>query len=58
MSKNEYFKKCLRKWDEFGSKKVVHKTDSLLHLKELYKTLKKAGINCILISDAVSNYLI
>ena len=53
IGRNGYHKKCMRLWDECGSKKVVLKTDSLAHLKELSKSCKKAGINSKMICDAV-----
>lgn len=53
MGKNKYYKKCMELWDDCGSKKVVLKTNSLAHLKELYAECQKKKIHSILICDAV-----
>jgi len=53
MGKNKYYKKCMELLDDCGSKKVVLKTNSLAHLKELDAECQKKKIHSILICDAV-----
>jgi PTH2 family peptidyl-tRNA hydrolase len=47
-----YYKKALKAWDEFGSKKIVLKAKNLEELEETHKKCKHKGIPSLLISDA------
>ena len=47
-----YYKKALKAWDEFGSKKIVLRAKNFDELEEIHKKCKLKGIPSLLISDA------